>query len=537
MFATNVDKVHIYTYKEKRNDFLLLTSGGFGMKKSLLFVLFLVLLSPALHAQYAALLDDKIELDNEAFIKAVAQANTIFVAQYIQGGQTRARVRVVSTIFGEASGDVVLTSLDKEKLRRRFRVENFQKGKAYIFITNKKGQEFDILEDSVTIPVTGENVSFSFSSPYMMNFWIPFDVDLFKLAVSAIKESSDNLLSDTTRQRMIDLANEYLEKGENNGLKALLQIAYISGIRLFTDSYDKLIAETSSLGCTAVKYSAKIMGSIYFNQNVLPKAKEMPRELQMAFSQAAIEAVSKEAATYIGTLLKNSPLYTPPVSECFPYSQPVSNKELFVRAIIEIAGPDTLQILTEELKTDDTQWLGTALNIIAEYEGADLIELVLTAAARETSSEKRFVFASYFDKIKSPESARTFLKIFNKGDTNWKRIILAALGRYQYKESLAFLIKVLNEDPQEEIRTTASMAIGQINAVEGVKPLYEFIMKEKSLLAKSIAIDAMKNIADQSVQEFLRKIIKEADNPRVREAAINALEDNLFILRYGRKKN
>jgi hypothetical protein len=530
-----------YIHIKRRGSFvLILRLGGYKMKKSLLFVLFLVLLMPALHAQYTALLDDRVELDNEAFIKAVVEADTIFIAQYIQGGQTRARVRVTENIFGEASGDVVVTSLDKEKLRRRFRVENFQKGKSYIFFTNKKGGEFDLLEDSVTVPVTGQTVNFSFAAPYMMNFWIPFNVDLFKVGVSAIKESADNLISDSTRQAMMDFAGEYYgeEKKDVNSLKSLLQIAYISGIRLFTDSYEKYIENTSSLGCLAVKYSAKIMGSIYLNQNVLPKVKEMPRELQMAFSFAAIEAVSKEGATLIGNLLKNSDMYTPPVSECFPYSVPVSNKELFVRAIIEIAGPDTLQILTSELQTNDTQWLAVALNIIAEYEGADLVELVLNAATTETSSEKRFLFAGYFDKIKSPETAKTFLKIFNKNNnTNWKRVILTSLGRYQYKESLAFLIKVMNEDPQEEIRTTAAMSIGQLNAVEGIKPLYEFIMKEKSLLAKTIAIDAMKNIADKSVQDFLRQIIKEADNPRVREVAVNALEDNLFILRYGRKKN
>ena len=508
------------------------------MKKSLLFVLFLMLFSPALHAQYSSLLDDKVELNDEAFIRSIVDADNIFVATYIQGGQTRARVRVVKSIFGDAKGDVIVTSLDREKIRRRFRVENFQKGRNYVFITNRKGEEYDLHEDSVTIPVSGDKVSFSFSSPYMMNFWIPFDVDLFGVGVSAIKESANNLLADSTRHAVIKLGTDYYEKNDKSSLKVLLQIAYISGIRFFGDTYDKLIEDTSSLGCIAVKYSAKIMGSLYFNSNVLPKAEEFSRDIQMAFSKAAIEAVSKEGAALIANLLQNTREYTPPVSVCFPYSQPVSNKTMFVRAIIEIAGPDTLQILEKELLTDDTQWLGTALNIISEYEGADLIEMVMNIATKETSSEKRLLFSSYFDRIKGPETAKTLVRLFNKNnDVNWKRIILTTIGRYQYKGVLNFLIKVLNSDPQEEVRTTAAMAIGQLDAVEGVKPLYDFIMKEKSLLAKAVAIDAMKNIADQSVQEFLRKIIKEADNPRVRESAVNALEDNLFILRYGRKKH
>lgn len=512
--------------------------GGHGMKKSLLLVLFSLLLMPSLSAQYGGLIDEKIELNNDAFIKSIVDADSIFVGRYIQGGQTRARVRVIKNIFGDASGDVIVTSLEKEKIRRRFRIENYQKGRDYIFITQKKGDDFDLLEDSVTIPVSGETVSFSFTSPYMMNFWIPFDIELFSVAVLGLKENADNMQTDSTRQTLLDLAAEYQKENDNNSLKALLQVAYLSGIRLWNESYNEFIEDTSSLGCLAVKFSAKIMGSIYFNQNVLPKAKDMPRELQMAFSYAAIQAVSQEAATLIGELLKNTPSYTPPVSECFPYPQPVSNKEMFVRAVIEIAGSDTLQILTKELDTDDTRWLASALEIISEYEGADLIELVLTAATKNTSSEKRILFSNYFDKIKSQETAKTLLRLFNKSDDlNWKRIILNTVGRYQYKEALGFLVKVLKGSPSEEVRTLSAMAIGQLNRVEGVKPLYDFIMKEKSLLARTIAIDSMKNIADQSVQEHLRKIIKEADDPRIREAAVNAIEDNLFILRYGRKKN
>jgi len=118
-----------------------------------------------------------------------------------------------------------------------------------------------------------------------------------------------------------------------------------------------------------------------------------------------------------------------------------------------------------------------------------------------------------------------------------KKIILTTIGKYQYAESLPFLIKTLNEDSKEEIRTTAAMSIGQLSQVGGAKPLYDFITKEKSILAKSIAIDSLAQIPDRSVQDFLKEIIKNEQDPKIRESAVNAMEDNLFILRYGKKKN
>ena len=95
----------------------------------------------------------------------------------------------------------------------------------------------------------------------------------------------------------------------------------------------------------------------------------------------------------------------------------------------------------------------------------------------------------------------------------------------------------MNEDSKEEIRTTAAMSIGQLGNAGGAKPLYDFIVREKSILAKSIGIQSIAKIGDKSVQEYLKKLVSEETDPKVREEAANAIEDNLFILRYGREKN
>lgn len=507
------------------------------MLRKMLFIIFSFFFLLDVSAQ-DSVAGDELELKNEDFIKSIVEADNIFMGFFIQGGKTKARIRVENSFVGDAKEDVVVSNIDNEKLRLKVKRDEFKKGEMYIFITKKDGSEFKLLEDSITIPVANNQANFSFNAPYMMNFWQSFDIRLFEVAAVGIREKEDKISSDSTRNTFLGLIKEYMEKNSQNDLKAALTVAYLTGISMDFETYSKLVAAPGTLGCLAVKYSAGIMGEIYFNQNILAKAETFNQDSQTAFAIAAMEIASKQSTKTIGKILNNVSLYTPPSSECFPYVKPPSNKEFFVRSVIEIDAPDTSKILSLQLESGDAEWLGAILNIISEYEGADLTELVLTAATNERTSERKYEFSNYFDRIKSPATAEVLTKLFDKnGDLYWKKIVLATLGKYQYKESLPFIIKVLNEDPKEELRTSAAIAIGQLNQPGGAKPLYDFVTREKSILAKSIAIDALAQIADRSVQDFLKEIIKNEQDPKVREAAVNAVEDNLFILRYGKKKN
>ncbi|HNW81607.1 MAG TPA: HEAT repeat domain-containing protein [bacterium] len=478
------------------------------------------------------------ELKKEDFIKSIVKADNIFIGLFLQGGKTKARVRVEESLVGDAKEDVVVNNIDNEKLRLKVKRAEFQKGDRYIFITRKDGDEFKLLENSITIPVSNNQADFSFNAPYMINFWQSLDIRLIEVAVTGIREKADKINSDSTRDTFLGLIKEYFEKNSQNDLKAALTIAYITGIGMDFETYNKLVASPGTLGCLAVKYSAGIMGEIYFNQNILTKAETFNQDSQTAFAIAAMEISSKQGAKILGKILNNVSMYTPPSSECFPFTKPPSNKEVFIRSVIEIDAPDTAKILSLQLESGDAEWLASILNIISEYEGIDLTELVLAAATNERMSERKYEFSNYFDKIKTPTTAQNLISLFDKnGDLYWKKIILATLGKYQYKETLPFLIKTLNEDPKEELRTSAAIAVGQLNQVGGAKPLYDFVVREKSILAKSIAIDALAQIGDRSVQDFLKEIIKNEQDPKIREAAVNAVEDNLFILRYGRKKN
>ncbi len=476
-------------------------------------------------------------IDSTKFVEALNSADAIFIGRYLQGGHTKARIHVVDSIVGTAKDDVIVTGLQNEVLRNRQNMPKFKKNALYLYITSVKGNHYAILPYGITIPMMGNKLTFSFVTPYHTNFWQPIGTDLVKAAISAIREKKAGMLSNATMEKLNKFFTSSVKKGDKGAIKTLLAVARYLSLRLPEELYTPLTKGDDTVACIAVKLSALVMGELYFTNTILPEIQSLPQDSQVAAAYAAIDADSKESSRVFGKLLNTASTYQPASSECFPQKNPLSNRAMFVTAIIEVNAPDSHRILQTQLESGDAKWLSVILHIISEYEGADLIELVLAANAKEKYSERQLEFSNYFTRIKSPKTADILIKLFDKNDSlYWKKIILTTLGGYEYKESTPFLIKVMNTAPREEIRIAAAMALGQLNQEAGVKPLFDFIMREKSLLAKSIAIDALAKINHRSVQDYLKKIIKLSKAPKIREDAANALEDNLFILRYGRKK-
>ncbi len=481
--------------------------------------------------------EEKIDLKKDMFFKTVAEADAIFIGRYLQGGSTKARVAVVKNIAGSLSGEIIVTEIDNEKIRRKYRIAPFQAGANYLFFVTKKNTDFAAAPEGVSLSIVGDKANFSFNTPFHSNFWQPFSQELLENALLAIREKAAGNLPAEREEKIQELFKKYITQKDINSAKELLAVAQRLSLRLDEDLYATLIKQNDALGCLAVKFSADIMGEIFFKKNILGKIKELGPESQIVAARAAIGAEAKEAVSILASLLQNVQLFSPVTSECFPSDNPDPNKKVFVRAIIELDTPDTLKILKKELDTEDAAWLGTMLRVMSEYEGEDLVTLVLEASLTERSSERRLEFAGYFDRIKSKEAAAILMSLFEKNENLfWKKIILTTLGKYGYAESLPFLVKILKDAPNEEVRSTAAISIGSLDSKDGSQALYEFIRREKSMLAKSIGIDAIAQIADKSVQDFLKKIITEEESPKIREQAANAIEDNLFILRYGKKK-
>ena len=161
-----------------------------------------------------------------------------------------------------------------------------------------------------------------------------------------------------------------------------------------------------------------------------------------------------------------------------------------------------------------------------------LVRLVTDKGTAQESDAQEQEIAAKKAKIRTIIESDSFNK---NNDSYWKKNIISIIATYKFTEFLPFLIKVMNEDSKEEIRTTAAMSIGQLGNASCAKPLYDFVVREKSILAKSIGIQSLAKIGHESVQYYLKELVNNETDPTVREEVINAIEDNLFILRYNKK--
>ena len=133
-----------------------------------------------------SVLDDKVQLKDENFVKSVENADTIILGKYIQGGKTKAKVMVDKVYVGDASGDIEISGLDNERIRLRYKRDAYKKGDGYVFILKKGAKDYKLLEDSITIPISRDNkANFSFNTPYLINFWQFFDERLIAVAIKA----------------------------------------------------------------------------------------------------------------------------------------------------------------------------------------------------------------------------------------------------------------------------------------------------------------------------------------------------------------
>ena len=359
-----------------------------------------------------SVLDDKVQLKDADFIKSIESADTIILGRYIQGGKTKAKVMVEKAYVGDISGDIEISGLDNEKIRLRYKRDAYKKGDGYVFVLKKGAKDYKLLPDSITIPISrDEKANFSFNTPYQINFWQLFDERLLAVAIKAIREKADNMQSDSTQETFDKLVSEFIEKKDNASLRTALAVARLGGLSIDDEKYNSFVAGTDTLSCLAVKFSGEIKGELYFNQNILTKAESFNADNQTAFGFAAMNLYSKQSVPVIGRMLNKISLYAPSSSECFPYQKPATNKEVFVRALIEIDSPDTIRLISSQLDSGDADWLSKVLAIISEYDGADLVELVLKAATSERVSERKLEFSNYFNKVKILTGKRLFFQL------------------------------------------------------------------------------------------------------------------------------
>jgi hypothetical protein len=151
----------------------------------IIFSLF-ISISSNLFAQFSD--NTKFNLKSEDFIKGIKDSDTIFIGKYLRGGRKLAKITVVENLAGSANGDVVLNSMDSLKIASKYKLEPLKASNIYIFFATTKGSKLFLNPNSIILPIVANKVNFSFNTPYLMNFWSLFDINLIKIAITGIKE-------------------------------------------------------------------------------------------------------------------------------------------------------------------------------------------------------------------------------------------------------------------------------------------------------------------------------------------------------------
>jgi len=507
----------------------LIKQGGSGMFAKFAFIIsFIITLCPILLSK---------DFDKNNFYKSIKNSDAIFVASFIKGGKTKIKVKLIRNIVGEMDKEFIIYNIDHLKYRQRFRPAPLRSGSKYVFFTKFKNGKLVPDPDSLIIPVLKKSVNFSIAAPYVQSFWQYLDSELFDTAVKSIREKFQNNLSESNITIIKNSLEKYSNNNDTTSLKALIDLAALVGVQLNQERYLSLIRDDSTLGCIAIKNSVKIFGKHFYDKHIHSILPDFEGDNQVAAIYATIDADNRKSVPLLAKILKMHEPHYPPSSECFPVNEPTSNREMLIRAIIEIDSKESKQILAKELDRSDYEWLKEILKILKEYEGDDLIEIALLSASKEQISQRKLEYLEYLTLIKSEVSSNALKNLFNKRDElYWKKIILSTLGKYKYEENLPFFIKALQEDPNQEIRISAAIAIGTLGAPDGSKPLYDFIVRERSILAKTVGIDSIAAIKSNKVVPYLKEIVKKSENKKIREEATTAIEENLFLLRYGHKR-
>ncbi|HSA34895.1 MAG TPA: hypothetical protein P5077_14315, partial [bacterium] len=100
------------------------------------------------------------KFDTAQFFQSILEADAVFIGEYLQGGQTKARIAKKKDLFGSTPADLVVTDIDNQKHWLKYRFA-YQPRTPYVFIVNKKGDAYMIHRDSVSIPVMSDRVNFS----------------------------------------------------------------------------------------------------------------------------------------------------------------------------------------------------------------------------------------------------------------------------------------------------------------------------------------------------------------------------------------
>ena len=114
-------------------------------------------------------------------------------------------------------------------------------------------------------------------------------------------------------------------------------------------------------------------------------------------------------------------------------------------------------------------------------------------------------------------------------------VIIATDGE-SFKGSYRESMKKLAQRLAGQVAIKPAETVQEKKYSSEAEALYYSIVNEKSSSLKISGIRSLAQISDKSVQEYLKKLLYSETDRKVREEVMNAIEDNLFILKFGEKE-
>jgi HEAT repeat protein len=149
---------------------------------------------------------------------------------------------------------------------------------------------------------------------------------------------------------------------------------------------------------------------------------------------------------------------------------------------------------------------------------------VILDALEDEDVPTRRVAARAVAEIMDDPPLKSAMKALNDTDADVRDYATQIVGKLRSAEAVQKLIKMLLEDENDRVKSSAADALGKIGK-PAVKPLIELLEGTKALDLNLRLVRILGEIGDKRAVKPLEKIYKETTNPVLKDATAKALNE------------
>jgi HEAT repeat protein len=187
-----------------------------------------------------------------------------------------------------------------------------------------------------------------------------------------------------------------------------------------------------------------------------------------------------------------------------------------------------IEPLLKALKDDKAEdvRIEAAKALVIFYENTTVPKKLAELIRNEPSPIVRATIANSLGEMEDIEAIRKMVALLKDEKNIWVReAIVEAFGETKTDDFVPILLKVLEEDPAEEVRTQAALALSKFDSFKDkiFDLLMELFLKEKSDDVRSHLPEIIAKKQDEKVINFLLQVLELKNYPLTRAAAVEAL--------------